>query len=102
MNNTERRRFLKVVSAAGLTAATMPFARMAMAQSSSPRRALFVYTPDGCDYDSWHPTGQWIELYAAADDGSLGAGTPAHHIPEGGQDVRTRRQSRWCGQVVHR
>lgn len=57
MNNTERRRFLKVVSAAGLTAATMPMVRSAMAQSSPPRRALFVYTPDGCDYDSWHPKG---------------------------------------------
>jgi hypothetical protein len=55
MNNAERRRFLKVVSAAGLTTATMPMVRMAMAQSSPKRRAIFVYTPDGCHYDSWHP-----------------------------------------------
>lgn len=57
MNNTERRRFLKVVSAAGLSAATMPFARLAIAETSVPRRAIFVYTPDGCDYDNWHPKG---------------------------------------------
>jgi hypothetical protein len=56
-NINERRRFLKVVSAAGLTAATLPFARLAMAQSSAPRRVIFVYTPDGCTYDDWHPTG---------------------------------------------
>jgi hypothetical protein len=56
-NTKERRRFLKVVGAAGLTAATLPFARLAMAQSSAPRRAIFVYTPDGCNYEDWHPTG---------------------------------------------
>jgi hypothetical protein len=57
MNNIERRRFLKVIGAAGITAATLPFARLAMAQSSSPRRVIFVYTPDGCNYEDWHPTG---------------------------------------------
>jgi hypothetical protein len=57
MNSIERRRFLKVIGAAGLTSATLPFARLAMAQSSSPRRVIFVYTPDGCNYDDWHPTG---------------------------------------------
>jgi hypothetical protein len=56
-NSIERRRFLKVASAAGLTAATLPFARLATAQSSSPRRAIFIYTPDGCNYEDWHPTG---------------------------------------------
>ena len=57
MNNVERRRFLKIIGAAGITAATLPFARLAMAQASSPRRVIFVYTPDGCNYDDWHPTG---------------------------------------------
>lgn len=57
MNNIERRRFLKVIGAAGITASTLPFARLAMAQSSSPRRVIFVYTPDGCNYDDWHPAG---------------------------------------------
>jgi hypothetical protein len=56
-NNIERRRFLKVVGAAGLTAASLPFARLAMAQSSAPRRVIFVYTPDGCLYDNWHAQG---------------------------------------------
>jgi len=57
MNNIERRRFLKVIGAAGITAATLPFARLAMAQSAAPRRVIFVYTPDGCTYDDWHPRG---------------------------------------------
>ena len=57
MNNIERRRFLKVIGAAGITAATLPFARLAMAASPSPRRVIFVYTPDGCTYEDWHPTG---------------------------------------------
>ncbi len=56
-NVNERRRFLKVVGAAGLTAATLPFARLAMAQSSAPRKVIFVYTPDGCNYEDWHPAG---------------------------------------------
>lgn len=50
-----RRSFLKLVSAAGLTTATLPFARLALA-ASSPRRVIFVYTPDGCNYEDWHPT----------------------------------------------
>lgn len=57
ININERRRFLKVVGGAGLTAATLPFARLAMAQSSAPRKVIFVYTPDGCNYEDWHPTG---------------------------------------------
>lgn len=57
MNTIERRRFLKVIGAAGITTATLPFARLAMAQSSAPRRVIFVYTPDGCNYEDWHPTG---------------------------------------------
>lgn len=56
-NINERRRFLKVIGAAGLTAATLPFARLAMAQSSAARKVIFVYTPDGCNYEDWHPTG---------------------------------------------
>jgi hypothetical protein len=56
MNHIERRRFLKVIGAAGITAATLPFARLAMAQSAAPRRVIFFYTPDGCNYEDWHPT----------------------------------------------
>jgi hypothetical protein len=56
-NSNQRRRFLKVVAAAGLTSATLPFARLALAQSSSPRRVIFIYTPDGCNYDDWHAQG---------------------------------------------
>lgn len=57
MNNTiARRRFLKVVGAAGLTAATLPFARTALA-ATAPRRVIFVYTPDGAMPDTWHARG---------------------------------------------
>jgi hypothetical protein len=56
-NIEERRRFLKVVGATGLTAASLSFARLAMAQSSTPRRVIFVYTPDGCNPADWHPAG---------------------------------------------
>jgi len=59
MNNSiERRRFLKLVTAAGLTTATLPFARLAMAAgSSAPKRVIFFYTPDGCLPDDWHAQG---------------------------------------------
>jgi len=57
MNNTiARRRFLKIVGAAGLTAATLPFARLALAQTA-PRRVIFVYTPDGAMPDFWNAQG---------------------------------------------
>src|SRR5450830_2062846 len=57
MNNTiARRRFLKIVGAAGLTAATLPFARLALAQTA-PRRVIFVYTPDGALPDFWNAQG---------------------------------------------
>jgi hypothetical protein len=57
MNNTiARRRFLKVVGAAGLTTATLPFARLALA-ATAPRRVIFVYTPDGALPDFWNAQG---------------------------------------------
>lgn len=51
-----RRNFLKVVGAAGLSAATLPFARTALA-ATAPRRVIFVYTPDGAMPDDWHAQG---------------------------------------------
>jgi hypothetical protein len=59
MNNSiERRRFLKLVAVAGLTTATLPFARLALAAgSSAPKRVIFVYTPDGALPDDWHAKG---------------------------------------------
>jgi hypothetical protein len=42
----DRRNFMKWVAAAGLGAATLPFASMAYA-GEAPRRAIFVYFPDG-------------------------------------------------------
>lgn len=57
MNNTiARRRFLKVVGAAGLTTATLPFARLALA-ANAPRRVIFVYTPDGALPEYWNAQG---------------------------------------------
>lgn len=53
----QRRVFLKRVGAAGLTMATLPFARLAMAAGSSPRRVIFVYTPDGAIPGQWHAQG---------------------------------------------
>lgn len=55
-NTIERRRFLKVVGAAGLTTATLPFARVALA-ASAPRRVIFVYTPDGALPEYWNAQG---------------------------------------------
>jgi len=53
-----RRSFLKLVSAAGLSAATLPFARLAFSAGvTAPRRAIFVYTPDGAIPEQWHAQG---------------------------------------------
>lgn len=44
----------------GATALIAPFAQLPAlrrAQAASPKRALFVYVPDGCIPDRWHPTG---------------------------------------------
>jgi len=51
----DRRRFLKLAAAAGLSAATLPFARLALSAASAPRRVIFVYTPDGAIPELWHP-----------------------------------------------
>jgi hypothetical protein len=53
---TTRRSFVKLVSAAGLSAATLPFARLALG-ATSPRRVIFVYTPDGALPDQWDAQG---------------------------------------------
>jgi hypothetical protein len=53
----DRRRFLKLVAAAGLSATTLPFARLALAAGAAPRRVIFVYTPDGAIPEQWHPQG---------------------------------------------
>lgn len=52
-----RRRFLKLLGVGGLSAATLPLVRPALADIASPRRAVFVYIPNGCNPASWHPTG---------------------------------------------
>lgn len=52
-----RRAFLKLAGAAGLTAATLPLARQALAQGNHPRRAIFVFVPDGMRPDQWHAQG---------------------------------------------
>jgi hypothetical protein len=44
----------------GATAILAPFAQLPAirrAQAAAPKRALFVYVPDGCIPDRWHPTG---------------------------------------------
>ncbi|HVZ34117.1 MAG TPA: DUF1552 domain-containing protein [Polyangiaceae bacterium] len=44
----------------GATALIAPFAQLAnlrRAQAAPPKRAMFVYVPDGCIPDIWHPTG---------------------------------------------
>ncbi len=58
---SNRRQFLKTLSGAALAAplATLPWARTAMAQQSggAPKRAVFVFIPDGCIPERFHPTG---------------------------------------------
>lgn len=53
-----RRRFVKLAAAAGLSTATLPFARLAMSAGvTAPRRVIFVYTPDGAIPEQWHAQG---------------------------------------------
>ena len=52
-----RRRFLKLLGLGGLSAAALPLVRPALADAAGPRRAIFVYIPNGCNPNSWHPTG---------------------------------------------
>ncbi|MEZ5452013.1 MAG: DUF1552 domain-containing protein [Thiothrix sp.] len=54
--NQDRRNFMKWVAAAGLGAATLPFASMAYA-GDVPRRAIFVFFPDGMRPEHWHAVG---------------------------------------------
>lgn len=53
----QRRSFLKLIGAAGLTAATLPFARQVLAEGNHPRRAIFVFIPDGMIQAEWHARG---------------------------------------------
>jgi len=53
---TERRAFLKL-AAAGLGATALPFARTVTAEENHPRRAIFVFIPDGMTPGQWHPSG---------------------------------------------
>ncbi|MGB1011534.1 MAG: DUF1552 domain-containing protein, partial [Thiolinea sp.] len=53
----QRRRFLKGLGAAGLSAAMLPLAKMAVAEDNHPRRAIFVFFPDGMVPDQWHAQG---------------------------------------------
>lgn len=53
----QRRHFLKLFGAAGLSAATLPLTRIAMAEDNHPRRAIFVFMPDGMVPDKWHAQG---------------------------------------------
>ncbi len=55
--STQRRAFLKLLGAAGLGAVAMPFARTVMAEGTYPRRAIFVFFPDGMRPEDWHAQG---------------------------------------------
>ena len=66
----ERRRFLKVVSAAGVSRALlqasplvagMMYARLAEGQSL-PNKSVVVYVPDGCIPDQWFPNADLSQL----------------------------------------
>ncbi len=56
MISHERRNFMKWLAAAGLSTATLPFANMAFA-GEPPRRAIFVFYPDGMRPEHWHAVG---------------------------------------------
>ncbi|MFL1405159.1 DUF1552 domain-containing protein [Marinobacter sp. M1N3S26] len=57
--HSNRRQFLKGLggSALALPLATMPWARVATAQGAIAKRAVFMYIPDGCIPERFHPTG---------------------------------------------
>jgi len=53
-----RRSFLKTLTGAGLSALSLSFARLAQAEGAAPpRRAIFVYFPDGARPEAWHAQG---------------------------------------------
>lgn len=53
---TQRRAFLKL-AAAGLGSLSLPFARTVMAEETHPKRAIFVFFPDGMTPSDWHAQG---------------------------------------------
>lgn len=55
--STQRRAFLKLLGATGLSTLTLPFARTVMAETGHPRRAIFVFIPDGMRPEDWHAQG---------------------------------------------
>ena len=54
--NKGRRDFLKWVAATGIGASVLPYANMAYA-AEAPRRAIFVFFPDGMRPENWHAQG---------------------------------------------
>jgi hypothetical protein len=52
----QRRDFLKCIAAAGFSATTLSFSRLALAETA-PRRVIFVYFPDGMRPEQWHAQG---------------------------------------------
>lgn len=54
--STQRRTFLKL-AAAGLGSVALPFARTVTAEETHPRRAIFVFFPDGMTPSDWHAQG---------------------------------------------
>lgn len=73
-----RREFLKLVSSVGLSAATLRAAPLlggllsnqaARAQSTSVKRAVFVYTPGGAPRGLWLPSGRTLNTATKAFEG---------------------------------
>jgi hypothetical protein len=52
-----RRSLLAGATAAGLLAPFLRFGKKARAADGSKTKAIFVYVPDGCIPEKWHPTG---------------------------------------------
>lgn len=53
----KRRNFIKLLATAGLASATFPLMRTAIADSSRPKRVIFVALPDGMRPEHWHAQG---------------------------------------------
>jgi hypothetical protein len=52
-----RRALLRGLSATALLAPFAQLPALRQARAAAPRRAMFVYVPDGCIPELWHPTG---------------------------------------------